>query len=253
MGTTPSRFIRHDLMCTDVPAGVRFYSALFGWTTTEIKFMGSTIVRLLSGDRVQGAIIPFDKSLGFPSHWVPYIYVASVDDCCKRVGELAGQVCMGASQIPPGTFALVNDPQKAMFSPFTPITGAPAEPPPPPGIGMFCWDELLTTDVDAAKQFYASLFGWGSNEMEMGPAGSYTLFTHDASPVAGCMKIPDGAPQQSRWVSYVVAEDADATAARTQELGGTVAVPPQDIPDVGRFAVLSDPTGGLFGILRRKG
>ena len=85
---------------------------------------------------------------------------------------------MGTMQIPPGIFALVNDPQKAMFSPFTPVSGPPAEPPPTPGVGMFCWDELLTTDVDAAKQFYSSLLGWGSNEMEMGDAGSYTLFTH---------------------------------------------------------------------------
>ena len=67
------------------------------------------------------------------------------------------------------------------------------------------------------------------------------------------MKIPDERPQQSMWMSYIVVEDADATAARTVELGGTVASPPQDIPDVGRFAVLADPTGGLFGILRRNG
>jgi uncharacterized protein len=253
MPTTPSRFVRHDLMCTDVPAGARFYGALFGWTMTEIKFMGSTIVRLSAGEHAVGAIIPFDKSLGYPSHWVPYVYVASVDDCCKRVRELGGQVCMGAMQIPPGTFALVNDPLKALFSPFTPITGPPAEPPLPPVIGSFCWDELLTTDVDVAKQFYCSLFAWGSNEMDMGPAGTYTLFTHDGGLVAGCMKIPGERPQQSMWLSYILVEDADATAARTLELGGTIASPPQNIPDVGRFAVLTDATGGLFAILRRKG
>jgi uncharacterized protein len=200
---------------------------------------------------VQGAIIPFDKSHGFPSHWVPYVYVASVDDCCKRVRELGGEVCLGATDIPPGTFALVSDPQKAMFSPFTPKEGVPAAPEGPPGRGTFCWDELLTTDVDAAKQFYCSLFGWGSNEMDMGPEGNYTLFTHEGNLVAGTMKLPEHRPQKPMWLSYVVVEDADATAARAQELGGTVASPPQDIPGVGRFAVLTDSTGALFAILRR--
>ncbi len=253
MITTPSRFVRHDLMCTDVPAATRFYSELFDWKTTEVKAMGMTIVRLSVEEQVLGGIIPFDKSLGHPSHWVPYVYVASVDDCCKRVRELGGQVCMGATDIPPGTFAMINDPQKAIFSPFTPKGDAPAEPTGPPGAGNFCWDELLTNDVESAARFYTALFDWGSQEWDMGPAGKYTLFMRDQSPIAGMLKIPDGAPQPPAWVSYVAVDDADATTARAQELGSTIAVPPKDIPDVGRIAVFFDPTGALIAVLKRKG
>jgi predicted enzyme related to lactoylglutathione lyase len=252
MGTTPSRFIRHDLMSTDVPTAAHFYAELFGWKTTEVKVMGATILRLSLGEHVLGAIIPFDKSFGHPSHWMPYVYVASVDDCCKQVRALGGQVCMGATDIPPGTFAMVNDPQKAVFSPFTPRSGAPTEPPASPGVGQFCWDELLTSDVSSARQFYQSLFGWGSNDWDMGPEGTYTLFTTGETPIAGMMKIPAGAPQQPAWLAYVAVDDADATVARACELGGRVALPPKDIPDVGRIAVLIDPTAAMIALLKRK-
>ena len=252
MSSAPNRFIRHDLMCTDVPAGVRFYCGLFGWKTTEVKFMGSTIHRLLVGERILGAIIPFDRNLGHPSHWVPYVFVESVDECCKRVRALGGQVCMGATDFPPGTFAMVNDPQKALFSPFTPKTGAPTEPPAAPGVGEFCWDELLTNDVAAARAFYQSLFDWGSSDWNMGPEGTYTLFTVGDTPVAGMMKLPEGAPQPPNWLPYVAVEDADATVQKACELGGQVAWPPTDIPDVGRIAALLDSTGGHIAILKRK-
>jgi predicted enzyme related to lactoylglutathione lyase len=248
MGTTPSRFIRHDLMCTDVPAGTRFYGELFRWQRTEVKVMGSTVVRLTVGEQVIGAIIPFDKSHGYPSHWVPYVYVESVEDCCKRIRELGGEVCFGATEIPPGTFAMVNDPQKALFSPFTPRAGAPAEPAAPAGVGEFCWDELLTTDVDSAKRFYTSLFGWKSEEWDMGPAGKYTLFKRGGDDIAGVMKMPDNEPNPPRWLSYVAVEDVDATTVRARELGGKIASPPEDIPDLGRYAVLNDPTGATIAI-----
>jgi predicted enzyme related to lactoylglutathione lyase len=252
MATTPSRFIRHDLMCTDVAAGVRFYCGLFGWKTVEVKFMGSTIQRLLAGERVLGAIIPFDKSLGHPSHWVPYVYVESVDDCCKRVRALGGQVCMGATDFPPGTFAMVNDPEKALFSPFTPKGGPPSEPPPAPGPGEFCWDELLTNDVAAAREFYQKLFGWESSEWDVGSAGTYMLFMIDETPVAGMLKLPEGAPQPPNWLPYVAVDDADATVAKARALGGQIALPPMDIPDVGRIAALIDPTSGHIAILKRE-
>lgn len=250
MGTTPSRFIRHDLMCTDPDAGARFYNELFGWKTTELKVMGFTVRRLSLGEQVLGAVMPFDKSLGYPSHWVPYVYVESVEDCCKRVSELGGDVCMGATEIPPGRFALVNDRRKALFSPFTPKGGGPAEPPTPASAGSFCWDELLTNDTDGAKTFYTSLFGWGSKEWDMGPAGKYTLLLRGEGPIAGIMNMPASAPHPPMWLSYVAVDDADGTAERAKKSGGTVAAAPRDVPEVGRVAVLLDPTGASIAILQ---
>jgi predicted enzyme related to lactoylglutathione lyase len=252
MGSNPSRVIRHDLMCTDVPSGVRFYVGLFGWKTTEVKVMGTTIVRLSAGEQVLGAIIPFDKSFGIPSHWVPYVYVESVVDCCKRISELGGTVCFGATEIPPGTFALANDPQKALFSPFTPKGSPPAETGSHPAVGAFCWDELLTNDLDSAKTFYTSLFGWESKPSNTEPDGQYTLFLRGDAPTAGLMQMPEVMPHAPMWLSYVAVEDADATSSLARELGGKIIAPPADLPNIGRFAVLNDPSGATLAILQRK-
>jgi hypothetical protein len=247
MGTT-SRVIRHDLMCTDPAAGAAFYTALFGWTVTELKVMGMTVRRLTLGDAVLGAIMPFDASLGFPSHWVPYMQVASVDDTCRRVSELGGQVCMGAMDIPPGRFALANDPTGALFSPFTPKQPAP-EPSVPAREGTFCWDELLTGDPDAAARFYAELFGWERQTEPMADGAPYTVLTRDGAPTAGVMALPRGASFRASWLPYLAAPDVDATAGRAQSLGATVTTPPANIPGIGRFAVLVDPTGGRMALL----
>jgi predicted enzyme related to lactoylglutathione lyase len=249
MSITPSRFVRHDLMCTDIPAVRGFYSELFDWRTSEVKVMGSTIIRLSAGEQTLGAIIPLDRSFGHPSHWVPYVYVDSVEACCKQATALGGAVCFGATEIPPGTFAMVNDPQKALFSPFTPRGGLPAEPAARPGVGEFCWDQLLTSDVAAARTFYTTLFGWETQEWGSGANETYTLFLRGDRPIAGAMTLPDSRPQQPTWLSYVSVADADATAARARELGGKVLKAPTDLPDVGRFAALLDPTGASLAIL----
>jgi len=243
-----SRIVRHDLMCTDPAAGAAFYGALFGWNVTEVKVMGFTVRRLTLGDAVLGAIMPFDAKLGFPSHWVPYMQVASVDDASRRVSELGGEVCMGAMDIPPGRFALANDPAGALFSPFTPKQPVPAAPVPAPP-GAFCWDELLTTDPEPAAAFYAALLGWGQRTEPMADGRPYTVLTDGGAPAAGVMAMPRGATFRPSWLPYVAATGVDETAARARSLGATITTQPADIPGIGRFAVLADPTGARVGLL----
>ena len=112
--------------------------------------------------------------------------------------------------------------------------------------GAFGWTELMTNNVEAAKQFYTSLFGW---EIEEGPmeGSDYTVIKVDGSPVGGIMPMPPectGMPEC--WNVYVTVQDVDAAAARVEELGGTLIRPPQDIPEVGRFCVLQDPNGAVI-------
>ncbi len=238
------RIVRHDLMSPDQKGAVRFYTELFGWRTTEIKVMGFTVVRLTHGEDVLGAIMPFDASLGYPSHWIPYVSVASVDACCTSITMLGGEVCMGAMDIPPGRFALANDPTKALFSPFTPRTPIA---PPAPRPGVFRWDELITTDAGAAKSFYTSLFGWAGFEQPMSSGEAYTL--HDGkTPVAGIRKADAGATARSRWLAFVAVDDADAAAARAEKLGGKIVAAPADFPGAGRRAVIADPSGGEVAV-----
>jgi predicted enzyme related to lactoylglutathione lyase len=249
MGTPSARFVRHDLMTTDVAAASVFYRDLFGWQTSEAQAMGSTVVRLSAGGKVLGAVLSFDRRAGAPSHWIPYVYVDSVEDCCRRVSELKGEVSTGPTSVLPGRFAVVNDPQKALFAPFTPEGGNPAETA-GPAMGQFCWDELVTSDVDGARAFYSALFGWGSKEWDPASPGRYTLFTRGAGEFAGVMKVPAELPRPT-WLAFVLVPDVAASVASARRLGGRVVVGPQpDVRNVGRYALLADPTGGVLGVFQ---
>jgi predicted enzyme related to lactoylglutathione lyase len=109
--------------------------------------------------------------------------------------------------------------------------------------GAFSWFELMTTDVDAAKKFYTALFGWETVEYPMENV-TYTVLKVGGKPVAGMMPIPEEAKgMPPMWDIYITVDDVDATAKKVEELGGKILRPPADIPKVGRFCVLADPTG----------
>ena len=111
--------------------------------------------------------------------------------------------------------------------------------------GYFSWNELLTTDVEGASAFYSGLLGWTTTPF----SPEYTLFNKAGQSVGGLMKAPrPGMPAQ--WVAYVSVEDVDATTAKATQLGGQIVLPPMDVPDVGRIAVLLDPQNAPFGIFK---
>lgn len=109
--------------------------------------------------------------------------------------------------------------------------------------GRFVWHELLTSDVAKAKGFYGELFGWTAKDEDMGPAGTYTLFSVGDAMVAGMAKTQAGAPPH--WLGYCTTPDVDATTALATKSGGKQIVAPMDIPDIGRFSIVMDPSGGV--------
>jgi hypothetical protein len=119
-----------------------------------------------------------------------------------------------------------------------------------PPANLFCWNELMTNNVAACKKFYTQLFGWTTEDMPMGPM-TYTLFKKGDVKVGGMMAItPEMGPTPPHWLSYVAVDDCDAAAKRVAALGGQVCVPPQDIPNIGRFAVALDPAGAAFAFIK---
>jgi hypothetical protein len=117
--------------------------------------------------------------------------------------------------------------------------------------GSFTWIELSTTDQNAAKNFYGSLFGWTANDMPMGPGDFYTIFRIDGKDAAAAATLrPDqrerGVP--AHWMIYVATNSADKTAERAAQAGGAVVAPPFDVFTAGRMAVIQDPTGAMFSI-----
>jgi predicted enzyme related to lactoylglutathione lyase len=112
--------------------------------------------------------------------------------------------------------------------------------------GTPSWVDLASPDVEASVAFYGSLFGWKAPELAP-EAGGYRTFELDGVSVAGCAPIMmEGQPPA--WLPYVSVDDADASAARVTDAGGTVYVPPMDVLDVGRMVVFADPTGAACAL-----
>jgi len=115
--------------------------------------------------------------------------------------------------------------------------------------GQFIWYELTTTDVDAAKKFYPTFTGWGVQPFD----NDYTMFTTGGVPIAGIFKLTDELRQQGvppNWMPYVEVDNVDTTTEKAKSLGGQVRYGPNDVPTVGRIAVLSDPQGAVFGVYK---
>jgi len=118
-------------------------------------------------------------------------------------------------------------------------------------VGTFCWPELHTTDVPAAKKFYGSLFHWAPNDMPVPEGDPYTMLDL-AGQTIGAMtplqKEQTNAGVPPHWNPYVAVANADETAKKATSLGGTVILPPFDVMDAGRMAVIKDPAGAVFSI-----
>ncbi|HBA88060.1 MAG TPA: VOC family protein [Geobacter sp.] len=113
--------------------------------------------------------------------------------------------------------------------------------------GAFSWFELTTTDVPAAQSFYTRLFGWTTERWN--GEGDYTLVKVEGKEVAGMAPQRSEHPKPFGWGVYVTVTDVDLTAAKAEELGGKVLVPPTDIPRVGRFSVIQDPQGAVLSVI----
>ncbi len=115
----------------------------------------------------------------------------------------------------------------------------------------FTWNELATRDTAKVGAFFSELLGWTIETVDM-PQGPYMIFKKGETMTGGMMDmaqygVPDGTPPH--WLSYIQVPDVDASAAKVTELGGTVAVPPTDIPNVGRFCVITDPAGAYVALM----
>ena len=182
-----------------------------------------------------------------------YVTVASVDATCDRMPQLGGTVCVPPTDLPgAGRFAVVEDATGAIVSPFTAAPGQ--EQPETTGVvsaGSFCWDELMVGDVERAKAFYAEAFGWHYDVHPMGPDANYWIAKRGSAQAAGLMQLsPEELPPRPSWTPYIAVDDVDASTARAAELGAQVVVPPTDIPSIGRFAMVLEPTGAMCALFR---
>ena len=117
-----------------------------------------------------------------------------------------------------------------------------------PKHGSFCWNELITSDTGKAGEFYSKLLGWSQAPFD-GPM-PYTMFKTGEKSEGGMMgKTPEMGDIPSHWMSYITVDDVDASAKQAEELGGKIVCPPMDIPSIGRFTIIADPTGATVGLI----
>ena len=116
----------------------------------------------------------------------------------------------------------------------------------------FIWYDLMTPDVPAAAAFYSAVLGWTAADSGM-PGVSYTIIKAEGRDVGGMMAVPAGSGLAPQWMAYIHCNDVDAESKRAATLGGRVCKQPEDIPGVGRFAVIADPHGAMFNLFKPMG
>lgn len=240
-----------DLAATDVDAAKAFYEGLFGWETEDIPTpMGPayTMCRL-DGQTVAGIGPQPPGMAGMPSTWSSYVLVEDADAVCAAVPGAGGHVVMPAMDImTEGRMAMVADPSGAVCGLWQPRDHEGAEVFNVPG--SLTWNELQTRDLDAACAFYATVFGWRWEDAEDGyRVAMLDVKAGDDKSNAGAMTMPPGVPDEvpSYWAVYFAVADCDEGVARAEQLGASVFLPAMQMGP-GRFAGLTDPTGGMVMI-----
>lgn len=240
------RFCWHELVTSDLDAATKFYQELLGWSFRDNPSPAGGTYRTfsLAETMVAGAMAAPD---GVPSGWLVYVAVDDADASAKKLAELGGKVMVPPTTVPDMLrFACASDPAGAAFGILQPL-GAGAEQKPDDGParpGAFCWDELHTKETAAAKTFYGGLFGWtGKGDADGEGYWHWKQADKDIGGMTSHMGGPDVPPH---WLAYVAVSDVDATTKQAASLGGKVLVPSMDIPKVGRFSVIQDPTGAVF-------
>jgi uncharacterized protein len=239
-----------DLSTKD-PAGARdYYSKLFGWKAEPEKdpAAGGYAIARLGGQDVAG--IGGLQDPNAPSAWMVYIGTRDANATAKKVEAEGGKVVAPPFDVMDvGRMAVFQDPTGAFIAAWEPKTmdgfGVQRKS------GSYSWAELNSRGIDAAKQFYKKVFGWGEKVSPMGEGqGDYTEFKlHDES-IAGGMEMNPMVPKEvpSYWMAYFGVRDVDNEHKKAVALGGKEMVPPSNFPG-GRFSILSDPQGAMFGLL----
>lgn len=246
----PGSFCWIELATTDGPGAKKFYGDLFGWEANDNPIgpgMVYTMLKLNGKDA--GALYQKgDEMKQVPTHWASYISVTSADETAAKAKALGATVVQEPFDVMEhGRMAVIADPTGAHFCIWQPMqhkgVGVKGE------TGSLCWNELLTNDTEKAKDFYTKLFGWTAKTD--GGETPYTEWINGDDHIGGMMQIlPHMGPMPPNWGIYIAVDDCDATAAKATSTGGRQYVPPTDIPNVGRFAVLADPQGAVFNIIK---
>jgi predicted enzyme related to lactoylglutathione lyase len=251
----PGEFCWVDLATTDVDGATKFYGELLGVEAQaapgEPEETGAYGFFTKNGKMVAG-YGPTQRD-DQPPAWSSYVKVEDADATAEEAKAAGGQVVFGPIEIPneAGRMAVFQDPTGAFISIFQqgkhPGAQLVNEP------GTWNWTNLLTRDVDAAKDFYGKVFGWSAKQPEGAPDWIWNWQVDGQrwpEGMAGLMRMGTEMPADAPayWQVYLMVDNADEAIEKTRKAGGRLLFGPQQIP-VGRIAVLFDPQGANFSII----
>jgi predicted enzyme related to lactoylglutathione lyase len=242
-----------DLSSTDAAKSRDYYSKLFGWKVEVAPDpdAGGYALAKLNGKDVAG-IGPAQTPDG-PSAWMVYIGTKDADETVRKVEAAGGTVIAPPFDVlKSGRMAVFQDPAGAFISAWQPLEMQGAQLMGAPN--TFAWAELNARGIDKAKAFYTKVYGWGEKESPMSEGDAqYTEFLLDGESIAGGMEMNQMVPKEvpSYWTVYFGVDDVDKGFKKAIDAGGHEMLAPQDFPG-GRFAILSDPQGAVFGLLKMK-
>ncbi|WP_158743794.1 VOC family protein [Acidisphaera sp. L21] len=253
MSSFHGHFVWHELRTSDMDAAQDFYCKVMEWTAEALVGGPVPYTRMMIGQTPVAGVMtlpPEAAAAGAPPRWIGYVGVDDVDAMLVRLEQAGGKVLYPATDIPTiGRFATVADPQGAAFALFQPAVSEAPAPLPMGTPGTVGWNELYAAEWQAAFAFYSALFGWQKGDaVDMGPMGTYQLFTVGGVAVGGMMTRMDPA-QPPRWGYYVNVPDADAAVARINGAGGTVVHGPQVVPGGSMIVQGVDPQSIFFAVV----
>jgi predicted enzyme related to lactoylglutathione lyase len=241
----PGTFSWVDLATTDAVGAKALYGELFGWEAEDMPGAAGTYTMFrLHGKDVAAC---FAQGDGAPPHWNSYVTVEDVDVSMAMAAELGGSVLMPAGDVEGiGRMAVIADPTGAAVALWEPRghIGAGLVNVP----GALCWNDLGTTDPDAAWAFYRELFGWTIEDASPEDPMQYRTIRNGES-TNGSIHLQgeqEGGPPS--WLVYFGAADLESADSKLSGLGGQVIVPPLEVPAGGRVSVAVDPQGAAFGL-----
>ncbi len=226
-----------------------FYKGLFNWDALDFgPEAGNYGFFLKNGKDVAG----FGPTQGgAPPAWSTYIKVDDVDTAAAKVPAAGGAVIAGPMDLPneSGRMVSITDSAGAFYCLYQPrnhigssLTNEE---------GTFVWNELVSSDLSKSLAFLKTVVG-DDNEVMEGSGGSYFLIKAAGRTVAGAMPLGDSWPAgtPSHWATYFMVDDVDGKAATATTLGASIVAQPFDMPGVGRVAVIADPAGAIFSLIK---
>ena len=240
-----------DVTSPELDKSIEFYKGLFGWeahVTPQPEAGGYTMFTLRDKYVAAGSPPQEDRSA---SYWTTYLASDDVDDTAKKIRDAGGTVFMDPFDVfDSGRMTIAQDPTGAVFGVWQAKEHLGAQLANEPG--TFLWNQCQTSDPARAAEFYHAAFGHEIDEIDLGLGDPFRVLKVNGRGIAG-VREPVSGDTPPHWSTVFAVADADETVARAKELGGSVLMEPMDLPEIGRLAVLQDPAGAVFQVMKPSG